>query len=380
MTIGTFRTAVPRGANRLIRAIVTVPLLFVFSADARAQTPSRCGRAVLTLSEASALLQVDEAELARLADAEKVPGRRVGTEWRFNCEALLAWLAGANQLTNLEPAATKDPAADAQKPPIGEAPEEREAEEVLLRGQRVLLGRGEVVVDLAQFYSRSADHVLAQVSGSLALATVEQDTLSTLLLGRVGVFDETELFGGTLFQRQEIRYSFGATTLASSHRSAFAGVQLGIRRTLLREGSRRPDIIAAVSVQAPTDDARPVAGAGLVLVKSVDPVVLFAATTYSRTLGRGRPTSPQPQERVDVSMGYGLALNDSLAISMAVSGVFTGSVILDDAMLRQPGRYSARFGLTSWLAKGLYIEPSISFGLAGPGESFAFGISLPYAF
>ena len=37
-------------------------------------------------------------------------------------------------------------------------------------------------------------------------------------------------------------------------------------------------------------------------------------------------------------------------------------------------------GITSWLAKGLYIEPSVSLGLTGPGNSVAFGVTVPYTF
>ena len=42
--------------------------------------------------------------------------------------------------------------------------------------------------------------------------------------------------------------------------------------------------------------------------------------------------------------------------------------------------HQRRFALTSWLAEGLYIEPSVSFGLSGPEDSFAFGVTIPYAF
>ena len=52
----------------------------------------------------------------------------------------------------------------------------------------------------------------------------------------------------------------------------------------------------------------------------------------------------------------------------------------DNARLRQRERFSLQFGLTSFLAEGLYIEPTVSFGLNGPGNSFAFGVSLPYTF
>ena len=63
-----------------------------------------------------------------------------------------------------------------------------------------------------------------------------------------------------------------------------------------------------------------------------------------------------------------------------VSGVFTSATRFDNAELRQQGRFSLQFGLTSWLAKGLYIEPSVSFGLSGPGDSYAFGLLVPYTF
>ena len=48
--------------------------------------------------------------------------------------------------------------------------------------------------------------------------------------------------------------------------------------------------------------------------------------------------------------------------------------------MRQQDSYSMQVGLTSWLAKGLYIEPSVSFGLSGPGNSVAFGVTVPYTF
>ena len=48
---------------------------------------------MLTLEQAAALLQVDAAEVAALADAGELPGRRIGGDWRFPRAALLEWLA-----------------------------------------------------------------------------------------------------------------------------------------------------------------------------------------------------------------------------------------------------------------------------------------------
>lgn len=49
---------------------------------------------VLTLEEAAALLQVEEGEIAALAEAGELPGRRIGAAWRFSRAALLSWLGG----------------------------------------------------------------------------------------------------------------------------------------------------------------------------------------------------------------------------------------------------------------------------------------------
>jgi excisionase family DNA binding protein len=48
---------------------------------------------VLTLEQAAELLQVDPAEVAALAEAAELPGRRIGGDWRFPRAALLEWLA-----------------------------------------------------------------------------------------------------------------------------------------------------------------------------------------------------------------------------------------------------------------------------------------------
>lgn len=47
---------------------------------------------VLTAEEAAELLRVEPAVVLALAEAGQLPGRRVGGEWRFAREAVLAWL------------------------------------------------------------------------------------------------------------------------------------------------------------------------------------------------------------------------------------------------------------------------------------------------
>lgn len=364
-----------RHSSSVARVVLGATLFFLPAAPAAAQTAPPCPTAVLTVMEAADLLRLGEAEVERLASEGSIPARRVATTFRFNCEALLSWLAEAAKRRPETGAASQG-----QTAVIGEAPEEREAGDVFLRGQRVLLDRGDVVLDVGGFYGRNSEQVLAAVGGGIALATVEQSTFTTLLLGRVGVFDETELFLGTAFHAGRTRQFFGATDLANSRRRELAGIQLGVRRTLVREDAGRPDVIVSVSGQVPAGDAPSAAGTGVVVVKRVDPVVLFANGNYFRVFAGSDARTRSARNRGDLSMGYGLALNDTLAISMSVSAVFSGSLLFDDESLRQSGRYAARFGLTSWLAKGLYVEPSISFGLAGPGHYVVLGVTVPYTF
>jgi excisionase family DNA binding protein len=170
----------------------------------------------LTLHEAAQLLRIESDELERLAQRDEVPAQRIGTRWRFNRAALLAWLNGDWKLiVTAVPPGESDGAAllspldvgqvtgtgtstaqsqterlagegapaggtEGQEEPIGEAPEERTAEDVFLRGQKVLLAPGEVTIDIGQFYSKSDNQQLAVVSGEIGLATVEQETLTTL--------------------------------------------------------------------------------------------------------------------------------------------------------------------------------------------------------
>jgi excisionase family DNA binding protein len=47
---------------------------------------------VLTLAEAAAYLRVAEAEVARIAGSHGLPGRRIGSEWRFSRAAVQDWL------------------------------------------------------------------------------------------------------------------------------------------------------------------------------------------------------------------------------------------------------------------------------------------------
>jgi len=396
-----------------------------FTTDAAyADTLPSCDPAVLTLIEAAELLRIDVDELNRLAARDEVPARRIGESWRFNCAALMAWLNGDWELIAAavapraaDPASFVAPAAppaefrspltaqgmtevtatgtangreatspsasgplpgDGQNDAIGEAPVERTAEDIFLRDQRVLLAPGDVTLNFGQFYSESDSQLFASVDGGTAFATAEQEALITTFQGRIGVGEETELFASTSYFNQDSDVFFGSEKLASSGRSDFGDVSFGVRHTLMKERLGRPNIIATINGRIPTGDTSDAIGVGLSFVKSVDPAALFASMHYTHTFSENfvDVTLLEPEDRLDLNFGFALGLNDTLSLSTSVSGVFTGATRFPNAELRQQDDYRLGFGLTSWLATGLYIEPSVSFSLGGPGDSFAFGISV----
>ncbi len=147
----------------------TIPGAAASAAEDTAEVPE-----ILTLKEAADFLRVDPLVLKDMARRQEVPSRRIGVYWRFSRSALRAWLAGADvdtaelfaappavsgavgqasvglpggsrQGEPLSPeamsritaagtttaAADEVPEADSEEEPIGEAPEERTAEDVL---------------------------------------------------------------------------------------------------------------------------------------------------------------------------------------------------------------------------------------------------------
>jgi excisionase family DNA binding protein len=49
---------------------------------------------VMTLQQVAQFLQTDEGTARALAETGELPGRLVGSEWRFSRQAVLAWLEG----------------------------------------------------------------------------------------------------------------------------------------------------------------------------------------------------------------------------------------------------------------------------------------------
>jgi excisionase family DNA binding protein len=69
--------------------------------DEQLHTRSQMWPEVLTLPEAAAYLRISEAEMRSVAGSQGLPGRRIGSEWRFSREAILEWLRRPNMKESL---------------------------------------------------------------------------------------------------------------------------------------------------------------------------------------------------------------------------------------------------------------------------------------
>ena len=405
---------------------------------------SSAGPEVLTLQEAASLLRVSPKDVEQLARQQRVPGRRIGTQWRFSRTALVAWLAGEEPVsavrnpslpdarhetpadpatapldspgvqptpgsrqgvhvseaelprlvgrgTSTPSASTPPPAADKDPETIGEKPELGTAQDIFLRTQRVLLKARQATVELGLFYSKTEQQDIRLLpSDSLplpVLAQVEQNTFTSSYTVRYGLLDDLQLFASAPLRHQTTTITVGSIAGVGGQktretRTEWGDISVGLRRAVVKEGLGYPDVLLSVEGQIPTVQSSFGIGGGVALVKSIDPAVLFANLHYRHTFSREFTdiTRLQPEDTLSVLLGYAFALNDTLTLSTAVSGLFTRRTTFSNAVLPSRERFSLQLGLTSQLRKDLYIEPTISYELTGTGSNITLGVSLPYTF
>lgn len=393
------------------------------STEAHSQTvaPSQPGNAariapdppeVLTAEEAAQFLRIGREELLALTLAGQVPGRMVGNGWRFSRAALLGWLAGYRQglaagegrLAGRAPlssplaaqaataivgrgssaAAQPTQQVEPSRPdaPIGAAPTARTASEVFLRDQRILLAPNEITLDFGLFYRRNDDLVLGSTGDVPTLGLVETDSFGGVLVGRYSIGRDTELFANTSYQRRRVAIVANSQTVDSVSRGDLGDIGFGLRRTIVHEGPGQPDVIVTVEGSIPTGASSYGLGGGVTLVKSFDPAVLFGSLNYRHVFSRDFEdiTRLRPRNRIDAEIGYAFALNDTLILNSALSGSFDLETSFANAFLRQNEVFNLRMGLTARISRSLFVQPSVSYRLNGPGSGLVFGLNFPYTF
>lgn len=374
---------------------------------------------ILTVQEAADLLRVSDAELKKMATSKDIPARRFGNDWRFSRSAVMAWLAGKDPVNaallttqqnagnNSEPKSyeaqklaqtdlaktvakgveTETPAKSATPETIGEKPKTKTAEEVFLRDQAVLLKPKQMTLELDLIYARNENRQLVSQFNPF-VGSVEQDglaksdTYTSNFSVRYGLFDNVQLFSSVPLTHQSQFFSVGNQDLSRQASTRLGSVTTGLRYAALGENSSHPGVIFSIDGTFPTDDRAYGVGGSVALTKSYDPAVLFFNVGYRHFFNSQAfdPVRLVPSNQVNATAGIAYALNDTLTLSTSLSGVFQSQTELNGTRLPSREQYSLQFGVTSYLAKGLFIEPFVNFALNGTNSDVVIGTNLPYTF
>jgi excisionase family DNA binding protein len=332
---------------------------------------------VMNLEEAAAFLRVTPEAVKALAEAQRIPARRIGEAWRFSRPALLEWLKG-EELSSI-----RGRQAPAGGPPatVGEPRTAPTAEEIALRDQGVLLKRGTTTLDLGLLYARSEQAPLPGVR-------TEQRTIGATAALRYGMLDNMQVTVRLpyVWRRTSLfaDASMAGTTAPRVTRDNFTGdASASLLSVVFRERAGRPNVIASIDAVLPTGAGDKGLGGGITLSKSYDPAVLFAGLSYLY----GMDTDPADPRRslakhnLGLALGYTYALNDSLALNTSFTGLYRNTRSPDDVSIPPPReRYQLQLGTTWLLARGLFLEPAVGMRLGGEGPDLSFSLNIPYSF
>lgn len=321
--------------------------------------------AVLDLTEAAALLRLPVERVRELAEAQRLPARRVGGEWRFPRDVLLAWLAGRSA-----PRAT-DP------PPIGDRPAERSAEEVALRDQRALLKRGAASVDFGLAYARGE-----QSLAPLARTEGRSGSLTTAL--RYGIANDLQLtarIGGAARRTDSYTQGTNADRPATTRDHYLTDASVSLLGVAMREAAWRPNVIISLDTVLPSGPGDRGIGTGLVLAKSYDPAVVFLGLSYMQGLAVEQAANRRSLaiHNYSFSAGYTFAVNDTIALNTVLSGSYRDYRSADGTALPAAReRYQLQLGMPLTFSRGLYIEPAATFRIGGAAPDLTLSTNLHY--
>ena len=277
-----------------------------------------------------------------------------------------------------------------------EAEEARRLTELYLRNQNVFLRKGELMLELDSFYNRNNQQVLTPIGGFAIPVNTTQRFFNTLLIARYGVLTdglEVDLIA-PFFIHAEVTTDAGVARV-TQEAEGFGDVSAAVRYQAWYERGARPSLVLDFEGKSNTGGSGLTgtgtwnAGGGVTLVKTIDPVVLFARLGYTYTFGSH---SRDLGNIVDYRIGMGFSLNDRVSFNMQLTGAyigpsqFTGS---GDAPGTGGGTgpvvFSAQhvelmnliFTTTIMVTKQLFVEPLVGVGLTE--QSFTIvGVRLPY--
>jgi Putative MetA-pathway of phenol degradation len=261
-----------------------------------------------------------------------------------------------------------------------EAEEAQRAMDIFLREQKVLIRRGELWGELDSFYSTDSRDDFIGSGNSVSLAKVQTKSVVSTLVLRYGLLNDLEADLRVPFVWAEQDVDFG---VGRQHReqAGLGDVSASLRYQVWHERAGSPDILLSLEGKAPTGD-EPLLGTGhwdvgatIAVVKTFDPVVLFARAGYIATLeARGR----DPGDQVLYQMGIGYSLNERVSVSTQLNGAVVGSTTINGTTVRRSNLdiINLQFSVTALITRRLYVEPFVGVGLSKDAPDAVVGINI----
>lgn len=280
--------------------------------------------------------------------------------------------------------------AAARPESIGQKPEnEEDIRRIFLRQSSVLLNPGEKEVEAGFSYLSN------QLSVAIYNARFRQFQVPISL--RIGLWNRAEGFVTLPLTYAKQEFSF-ADDSTSQTTSGIGDATAGFNYELFRETAFWPDMVASLSVKAPTGDEPGEEGLstgsghwsgslGMQFIKTSDPVVLFWGLRYTHAFSARHFLNDgvydvQPGDIADYNFGFGFAVNDRISLGTQVSGSYQWKTKTDGRAF--PGSsgetVSLRSALTYRVSKKTYIEPSLAIGLNDETADFVMGFAVTRRF
>ncbi|GAB7547551.1 transporter [Cupriavidus sp. 8B] len=267
--------------------------------------------------------------------------------------------------------------------------------------------------------------------GTINLNQTKSHTLTYDTIARYGLSDRLSMdFDLPVMYRNTNFISGGAGGSASSlsdatlSTTALGDISMGLYYQFLRESGAAPDVVGSIRVRAPTGrtpfgiklvsadsnnnnlniaDRLPTGNgvwavtAGLSLLKTYDPVVLFLNASYTYNIkrsvsdissvqGQVTPADVKLGDTIGLGGGLALALNDRTSMSMAFNAAISSSTQVTTSGITQTvigsraNVATMTFGFNHVITKGLSVSTAIGLGLTPDAPNYTVTLRFPYTF
>ncbi len=276
-------------------------------------------------------------------------------------------------------------AAGEELQPIGQKPEEEtDIRRLFLRQTSVLLNPGEMEAEIDFNYMSN------EFSSSIYKSRFRQ--FQVPLSFRIGLFSRAEGFLSMPLSHERQEISFADQGTSQTAKGA-GDAQAGLNYEIHPETPDWPDIIAALSLKAPTGGKPGEAGLstgsghwagtlGVQFIKTTDPIVLFWGVRYTHAFAASHYLNDgvhrvEPGDTAEYNFGFGFAVNDRVSLSVQDTGSYQWETRSDGSAVSGSATETASFrsALTFRISRQTYIEQSLSIGLNDDTPDFVVGFA-----